>query len=414
MFPPLPLWIGLRYARSRRRSHFVSFISLTSMVGIAVGVAVLITVMAVMNGFEREVRLRLLDTVAHASLTGSGNRLENWQEADGAAHNHPQVVAAAPFVSGGAMITLGHGEASGVLVRGVLPGKEETVSALSARMVSGRLEDLHSGERGVILGKSLADRLGISLGGKVTLVTARTSGSDTTPQLNRFTVVGTFDLGLRQYDTALILLHLTDAAELFQLDTAVSGVRIKVTDLFQARRIIQEIASNLEGRYFITDWTRQNANFFIALAQQRQMISLILVLIVAVAAFNIVSTLVMVVTDKAGAIAILRTLGLTPKGIMAIFMVQGCLIGLVGTLVGAAAGITLALHLESWVAAWEAYWGIHFLAADVYPIAQVPADLHWSDVGQITGLALSLSLLATLYPAWRAARTQPAEALRYD
>ncbi|CAK0762677.1 Lipoprotein-releasing system transmembrane protein LolC [Gammaproteobacteria bacterium] len=415
MFRPHPLWIGLRYARARRRNHFISFISLISMAGIAVGVAVLITVMAVMNGFEKEVRQGILGTVAHATLSGPGGTLDHWKEAARIVMTHPEVTAVAPFVNGGAMVTEGR-TVVGVMVRGIEPEAEVRVADLGSHLVAGSLDALVPNGQGILLGRVLAERLGVGMGGQVTLITARedTPGADALPKLSRHPVVGIFDLGMRQYDTGLVLLHLSNAAQLFGLGERINGLRLKVADLYQARRIAHEVAQALPGYSTVSDWTRQNANFFIALAQQRQMMFIILGLIVGVAAFNIVSTLVMVVTDKAAAIAILRTLGMTPAGVITVFIVQGSLIGLIGTLAGVAGGVALALHVESLVAAIESRFGIQFLAPDVYPISRLPSDLHWADVTHIGLVAFALSLLATLYPAWRAASTRPAEALRYE
>ena len=415
MFYPLHLWIGLRYARARRRNHFVSFISLISMVGIAVGVAVLITVVAVMNGFEKEVRQGILGTLAHATLTEPGGMLNDWQPVADRVSAHPEVAAVAPFINGGAMVTEGR-TVAGVLVRGVMPTAEERVADFSTHLIAGRLTDLTPNGQGIIIGRVLAERLGVGMGGQVTLITAQGDlvDDDVLPKLTRCTVVGLFDLGIRQYDAGLVLLHLSDAAHLFGMGDRVSGVRIKVKEPYQIKRILTELLPTLPGNYVTSDWTRQNVNFFIALAQQRQMIFIILGLIVGVAAFNIVSTLVMVVTDKAAAIAILRTLGMTPRGILAIFIVQGSLIGLVGTLAGVIGGVTLALNVETLVAAIEAHFGVQFLAPDVYPISRLPSDLHWIDVARIGGIAFLLSLVATLYPAWRAALIRPAEALRYE
>jgi len=385
------------------------------MAGIAVGVAALITVVAVMNGFEKEVRQGILGTVSHATLSGPSGTLRDWEETFRIAAAHPEVIAVAPFVNGGAMVIEGR-KVSGVMVRGILPEAETRVADLSHHLVAGSLDALVPNGQGIILGRVLAERLGVGMGGQVTLVTARgdTSGTDTLPKLSRHPVVGLFNLGMRQYDSGLVLLHITDAARLFGLDDQISGLRLKVTDLYQARRIVREVAQELPGHVSVSDWTRQNANFFIALAQQRQMMFIILGLIVGVAAFNIVSTLVMVVTDKAAAIAILRTLGMTRAGVIAVFIVQGSLIGLVGTMAGIVGGVALALHVESLVAAIETHFGVQFLAPDVYPISRLPSDLHWIDVAHIGLVAFSLCLLATLYPAWRAASTRPAEALRYE
>ncbi|CAK0775433.1 Lipoprotein-releasing system transmembrane protein LolC [Gammaproteobacteria bacterium] len=415
MFHPLVLWIGLRYARARRRNHFISFISLISMAGIALGVAVLITVVAVMNGFEKDVRQGILSSIAHATLTEVNGTLNNWKTAAQVAAAHPEVIAVAPFINGGAMVTEGR-NVVGVMVRGILPESEARVAEIGDHVVNGNLDALIPNQQGIILGKALAKKLGVEMGGQVTLVTARedTQGTDTLPKLSRHTVVGLFEMGMRQYDTGLVLIHLANAARLFGLGERVGGLRLKVTNLYQARRIVHEVAQSLPGRSVVSDWTRQNANFFIALAQQRQMMLIILGLIIFVAAFNIVSTLVMVVTDKAAAIAILRTLGMTPAGVIGVFMVQGSLIGLTGTLAGIVGGVALAFHIEPLVANIETHFGVRFLAADVYPISRLPSDLHWIDVIHIGVVAFTLSLLATLYPAWRAASIRPAEALRHE
>ncbi len=385
------------------------------MLGIALGVAVLITVVAVMNGFEKEVRQGILGTLSHATLSDPDGTLSQWERVAQRVSAHPEVAAVAPFVNGGAMLTEGR-TVAGVLVRGIVPAAEERVADFSTHLIAGRLDALVSNGDGIILGRVLAERLGVSMGGQVTLITARGGimSEDVLPTLSRRTVVGLFNVGIRQYDAGLVLLSLSDAAHLFGLGDQISGLRLKATDPYAIQRILREVLETLPGHYFVSDWTRQNANFFIALAQQRQMIFIILALIVGVAAFNIVSTLVMVVTDKASAIAILRTLGMTPRGILAIFIVQGSVIGLVGTLAGVIGGVLLALNAATLVAAIETHFGVQFLAPDVYPISRLPSDLHWIDVIQIGLIAFALSLLATLYPAWRAASTQPAEALRYE
>ncbi len=415
MFRPLELFIGLRYTRAKRRNHFISFISLTSMLGIALGVTALITVLSVMNGFQKEVRNSILGMASHSTITGIDGSLSDWRTLANSVSRYPRVVGVAPYVEGQGMLTNGQ-IVNGTMIRGILPDEEPKVSFVDKKMVQGRLGDLKPGEFGVILGRDLALSLGVIVGEKVTLVTpqANISPAGILPRLKRFTVIGIFHAGNSEYDGTLALLHMQDAAKLFQMEDRVSGVRLKLDDIFAAPEVTRKLAESLPSGYFISDWTRHHANFFRAVEIEKRMMFLILILIVAVAAFNIVSTMVMVVTDKESDIAILRTLGATPRSIMAIFMVQGTVIGLAGTLLGMLGGITLALNVETVVPFIERLFGIHFLSPDVYMISEVPSDMHWSDVINISTIAFILSLLATLYPAWRASRTQPAEALRYE
>lgn len=415
MFRPLALYIGLRYTRAKRRNHFISFISLTSILGIGLGVMALITVLSVMNGFETELRERILGMASHATVTGADGTLRSWRDVAQAAEAFPHVTGVAPYVQAEGMLTYGQ-EAHGTIVRGIDPRLEDRVSEVGQKMVFGELTDLRPGEFGIVLGKDLARALGVLPGDKVALVasSANVSPAGILPRIKRFTVIGIFEVGMYEYDSTMALLHIDDAAKLFRLEDAVSGVRLKLDDLFLAPQVSRDLALSLPGRYLVSDWTRQHANFFRAIRIEKTVMFVILLLIVAVAAFNIVSTLVMVVNDKESDIAILRTLGTTPAGIMAIFMVQGTIIGLVGTLIGLIGGVTLALNVETIVPAIERLFGIQFLAADVYYISELPSELHWDDVVQITLVSFLLSLLATLYPAWRASRTQPAEALRYE
>ena len=416
MFRPLELFIGLRYTRAKRRNHFISFISLTSMLGIALGVTALITVLSVMNGFQQEVRNSILGMASHSTITGIDGSLPDWRALANSVSRSPRVVGVAPYIEGQGMLTNGQ-IVNGTVIRGILPGEEPKVSFVGEKMVQGgRLDDLRPGEFGIILGRDLALSLGVIVGDKVTLVTpqANISPAGILPRLKRFTVVGIFYAGNSEYDGTLALLHMQDAAKLFQMEDRVSGVRLKLDDIFAAPEITRKLAESLPSKYFISDWTRQHANFFRAVEIEKRMMFFILILIVAVAAFNIVSTMVMVVTDKESDIAILRTLGATPRSIMAIFMVQGTVIGLAGTLLGMLGGVSLALNVETVVPFIERLFGIHFLSPDVYMISEVPSDMHWSDVINISAVAFILSLLATLYPAWHASRTQPAEALRYE
>ncbi len=415
MFRPLALYIGLRYTSAKRRNHFISFISLTSIIGIGLGVTALITVLSVMNGFEQELRTRILGMTSHASISGSRQPLAEWEEAAGLAMENPQVVGVAPYVQGEIMLTKGK-KVSGALVRGILPAMEPDVSTVGEHMRSGRLEDLQPGEYRIILGAELAYSLGARPGDRITMVTpqANFSPAGVLPRLRRFRVTGIFDVGMYEYDRGVALVHMEDAARLFQLDNAVTGIRLRLEDLFQAPQVARELAERLGGGLKVEDWTRQHANFFRAVQTEKRVMFVILTLIVAVAAFNIVSTLVMVVTDKRADIAILRTLGATPGIILRIFIVQGALIGLLGTALGIAGGIALALNVETIVPAIEEAFNTQFMPADVYYISDLPSQLNWPDVWQIGVVAFLLSLLATLYPAWRASRTQPAEALRYE
>ena len=415
MFRPYELFIGLRYTHTKRRTHFISFISLTSMLGIALGVTALITVLSVMNGFERELRDRILGMASHASITTYGGQLRDWQGLAGQLAGHERVVAAAPYVRGESMLSNGK-RVSGALLRGVLPALEGGVSDVVEHIRGGGIDLLHAGEYGIILGSELAIALGAGIGDAITVVSPQVSVGPTgiMPRLRRFTVVGIFEVGMYEYDRGVALVHISDAAKLFQLGDNVSGLRLRLDDIFAAPAVSRELAGQLQGDYRVEDWTRQHANFFRAVKTEKRVMFIILTLIVAVAAFNIVSTLIMVVTDKRSDIAILRTLGASPRSIMTIFIIQGVVIGVLGTVLGVAGGVGLALNVETIVPAIEKFFNIQFLAADVYYISDVPSELHWNDVWVMASVALVLSLLATLYPAWRAARTHPAEALRYE
>lgn len=415
MYKPLELFVGLRYTRAKRRNHFISFISLISILGIVLGVTALITVLSVMNGFEKEIRNRILGTASHATISGVRGTLENWRKVAALASRQPHVIGTAPYVDGEGMLTSGS-QVQGTFLRGILPSEEPKVSELGDHMVIGRLDDLVAGEFGIILGSELARKLGVTLGDKVTLITPRATMTPIgmLPRLKRFNVVGIFEMGMYEYDSALALLHLDDAARLFQLDDAVSGVRLKLDDLFLAPRITRQLAAELPGAYRISDWTQQHVNYFRAVKTEKRVMFIILLLIVSVAAFNIVSTLVMLVTDKEMDIAVLRTLGASPGSIMMIFIIQGTVIGLVGTLLGVAGGVALALNVETLVPAIEHLFGVSFFPADVYYISEIPSDMHREDVITIAIVSFLLTVLATIYPAWRAAQVQPAEALRYE
>ncbi len=416
MFRPLELFIGLRYTRAKRRNHFISFISLTSMLGIALGITALITVLSVMNGFQQELRGRILAMTAHATLNHWNGVIEDWRTVRDQAIRHPEIQGGAPFIRGEAM--LNHASlVSGALVQGILPQEEQQVSDIGGKMVQGSLDDLRPGQFGVILGKALANALAVRVGDKLTVITpqANVTPAGVLPRLKRFDVVGIFEAGMYEYDRGLALVHVADAGKLFQFpEGAVTGIRLKLRDLFQAPRLARELAQQLPDGYTARDWTQDHASFFRAVQIEKTAMFVILTLIVAVAAFNIVSALVMVVTDKQADIAILRTLGATPLSIMGIFIVQGITIGLIGTLLGLIGGVSLATHIDVVVPFIEQLFGVKFLAPDVYLISDLPAQVQWADVSTIGLVAFGLATLATLYPAWRAARTQPAEALRYE
>jgi len=413
MFRPYTVFIGARYTAAKRKNHFISFISLSSMIGLMLGVAVLITVLSVMNGFDRELRQRILGMVSHATIQGYGG-LSDWEGVAQHAMKFPEVVAAAPFIHAQGMVT-SRGNVQGIMLNGIEPKAEAEVSIVDEHMVRGSLADLKSGEFGIVIGEMLANYLQVDVGGKVTVILPEASitPAGVIPRLKRFTVVGVFRVGA-ELDASLTYIHLEDAAKLARLNDQVEGIRLKLADLFQAQQVAWQIAGSLGSNYYATDWTRTHGNLFSAIRMEKTMIGLLLTMIVAVAAFNIISTLVMVVTDKKADIAILRTMGMTPRGIMSIFVVQGALIGVVGTVLGTVLGVLAALNVSALVAGLETLMGTRFLNPDVYFISDLPSELIWSDVAVISGVAFVLSLLATIYPAYRAAKVEPAEALRYE
>ena len=415
MFTPWELCVGLRYTRAKRRNHFISFISLTSMIGIALGVTALITVISVMNGFERELRQRILGIASHATISGYGHALEDWESLAAIAEAHAEVVGVAPYVESQGMLTHA-GQVRGVLIRGVSPALEPRVSEVEQFLVEGELESLASGRFDMLLGRDLALRLGVSVGDPVTLVAprARITPAGVLPRMRRFTVSGIFEAGHAQFDTSLAVIHVEDAQRVFRLGRGVSGLRVKLADMFDAPRVSRELARSFGGQYWLRDWTQYHANFFRALKIEKTVMFVILTLIVAVAAFNLVSTLVMVVTDKESDIAILRTLGAGQSSILSVFVVQGTVIGIAGTIAGVAGGIALAAHVETLVPAVESLFGVRFLSPDVYYISEVPSEMRWRDVAAVGTVAFVMSVLATLYPAWRASRVQPVEALRHE
>jgi lipoprotein-releasing system permease protein len=415
MFKPIEFYIGLRYTRAKRRNHFISFISTISMLGIMLGVMALIVVLSVMNGFHKEVRERILGMASHATISGVNNELSDWREVMAQASRFPHVIGEAPYVEGQGMLISGQ-KVSGVLLRGIQPDQESAVSSVIEHINKGSIDRLVAGGFGIILGRELALILGVDVGDKVTLVTPQinVTPAGIMPRLKRFDVVGIFEVGMGDYDRGVAILHIDDAAKLMRLKDAVTGVRLKLDDLYLAPEVSRDLALKMGGYYHISDWTMQHRNFFAALQTEKRMMTIILSLIVAVAAFNIVSTMVMVVTDKQSDIAILRTLGASPGSVMGIFMVQGATLGVVGNLLGVLFGVLLAFNVETIVSYIERIFGVEFLDANIYYISQLPSDPQAGDVLFIGIGALVITLLATLYPAWRASRTQPAEALRYE
>jgi lipoprotein-releasing system permease protein len=412
---PYELFIGLRYTRAKRRNHFISFISLISMLGMGLGVMALIVVLSVMNGFQKDIRDRMLGASPHMEVVADGGRLNDWQPIlDTIAHN-PQILAAAPYVSGQGMLSFGQ-SVQGVMVRGIDPARETAITELSNKIKVGKLISLRSTEFGIVLGSDLARALGVRMGEKVMLIAPQGSitPAGMMPRLKQFRVVGIFEIGMAPYDNSLALININDAQKLFQMGDAVTGISAKLHDIDKAPGVAAELQNQLPAGLYANDWTHQNSNYFKAVQMEKRMMFIILSLIVAVAAFNIVSTLVMAVTDKQADIAILRTLGASPRSIMKIFIVQGVVIGLIGTLAGSIGGVLLALNLNVVVPFIEQLFGVHFLSKDVYYISELPSELRYHEVFLVSGLSFLISLIATLYPSYRASKTQPAEALRYE
>lgn len=408
------LLIGLRYIRAKRRNGFISFISMVSILGIALGVAALIIVLSVMNGFQEEVRNRILSMAAHVQISGPNNALDDWRSAAKVASATTHVQGTAPYVYGQGLLTNGD-QVKGTLVRGIDPAQEGSVNEVAQKLKIGKLADLVPGEFRTIIGWQLASELGVRVGEKITLITpqGQITPAGMIPRLKQFTVAGIFQADYYPYDSGLILLHIADAQKLFRMGDSVSGVRIKLDDLNLARHITRQISEALPNAY-VSDWTRENPSYFQAVEIEKRMMFIILTLIVAVAAFNLVSTLVMVVTDKQADIAILRTLGASPGSIMKIFMVQGAVSGCIGTLAGVAGGVLVAANLNVIVPAIEHFFGTRFLPADVYLITEMPSKVLISDVSSIGLIALLLAFSATIFPSWQASRVNPAEALRYE
>ena len=412
---PYELLIGLRYTRAKRRNHFISFISLISMLGIGLGVAALIVVLSVMNGFQKELRTRILGVASHIQISGINGELSDWSSIAAQTKKHPAVREAAPYVQSQAMFTV-DGTVKGSLVRGIEPDMEDRVADFRKTIKSGSLDDLRAGEFGVVLGADLARSLRVFTGDKVTLIAPQgtVTPAGVVPRLKSFKVVGIFEVGMYEYDSGLALIHISDAQKLYQMEDRVTGVRLKVDDLFMAPRVARELAGMVNADAYISDWTKSHANFFRAVQIEMYMMFIILSLIVAVAAFNLVSTLVMAVTDKQADIAILRTLGARPMSIMGIFVIQGALVGFIGLGMGIVGGVALALNVDVVVPFIQKLFGVQFLSKEVYYISDLPSDLQWGDVWGVTGISFVLALLATIYPSWRASRVNPAEALRYE
>lgn len=412
--------VGIRYTRAGRRSgrnSFISFISLISMAGIALGVAALIVVLSIMNGFQKEVRDRMLSVLSHIEVFDASGAMRDWQSVAQEAFRNREVTGAAPYTAAQAMVTR-NDAVRGAVIRGVLPQEEKKVSDVASKLVEGRFDDLMAGSFNIVLGKELARGLKAKVGDKVAVLTPRGGGNgvaptNALPQLKQFTVTGIFDAGHYEYDATLAFIHLEDALTAFKL-AAPSGLRLKVKEMQRAPLVAADLSRMLSGNLLIRDWSRQNRTWFAAVQSQKSMMFLILALIIAVAAFNLVSTLVMTVTDKQADIAILRTLGASPRSIMKIFVIQGGVIGVFGTMLGVASGVALALNIDVIIPFIENMLGTHFLSKDVYLIDALPSDLRWSDVGTIAAVSFALAFLATLYPSWRAARVRPAQALRYE
>ena len=415
MFKPLELFIGLRYLRAKRRNHFISFISMSSVIGISLGIVVIITVLSVMNGFQSEIRDRMLQMTAHATLLELDGSLADWQSIAERLQGHEDIVAQAPFVEGQVMLVKGK-QVTGVMLRGIEPNLEANISSLEDFIVEGDINGLQDSQFNIFMGAELATYLGVSVGERITLITpeASVTPAGIMPKLKRLQVAGIYQVGMNQIDRNTAVVHIADAQRLFRMKDEVSGIRLKLNDLFQAPLLARALNQSFEGKYWVTDWTRSNRNFFRAIKMEKTMMFIIMILIVAVAVFNVISMLVMVVTDKQSDIAILRTMGFSPRSVMWVFIIQGSMIGLVGTVLGVAGGLILASNLQTVVAGIESLLQVKFLDASVYYISDLPSKILASDVMIVAGLSFFLTVIATLYPALRAAKTQPAAALRYE
>ncbi len=415
--PPFEWMIGLRYTRAGRRSarnSFISFISMISMAGIALGVAALIVVLSVMNGFQKEVRDRMLSVLSHIEVFDASGSMPDWRATAAEAFKNKNVRGAAPYVEAQAMVTRDD-TVRGIMVRGILPEEEPKVSSVATQVKRGSLSDLKPGEFNIVLGGELARTLRLRLGDKLTMIApqGQVTPAGVLPRLKQFNVVGIFDAGHYEYDSSLAFIHLQDGEKMFRQEGP-SGLRLKIADMQKAPEVTAELSRTMTGNLYLRDWSQQNRNWFAAVQTEKRMMFIILTLIIAVAAFNLVSTLVMTVTDKQADIAILRTLGASPASIMKIFMVQGALVGLIGTAIGVGSGVLISLNVDVIVPFIESLFGVQFLPRDIYLISALPSDLRWPDVWQIGGLAVVLAFLATIYPSWWAARVRPADALRYE
>ncbi|RMH94990.1 lipoprotein-releasing ABC transporter permease subunit [Lysobacter pythonis] len=414
MFKPLPVAIGLRYLRAKRRNGFISFISMASILGIALGVAVLITTLAVMGGFQREIRDRMLQMVAHATIAADGAEMPNWREVIDHARKDNRVAGAAPYVDTQGLIQGPREQPA--MIRGIDPAQEKQVSVIADKMRRGTLETLAPGGFNIVLGRELAAWLGVGVGDNVVVMTSKISATPVgaVPQTKRFTVSGIFDAGYNEFDKGLALVNIQDIQRVLRMNGGVTGVRLRMHDMDDAGRVATDLALGLGGPYRVSDWMYENANMFHALKMEKTVMGILLSLIIAMGAFNLVSSQVMLVTDKQADIAIQRTLGVTPAQVMQTFMVQGSLIGLIGTVAGVVGGILLTLNLESILEMIESILGVKLLPEDVYYITGLPTELRADNVAITACVALAMAFLATIYPAWRASRTPPAEALRYE
>ncbi|MBB5735771.1 lipoprotein-releasing system permease protein [Xanthomonas arboricola] len=413
MFKPIPVAIGLRYLRAKRRNGFISFISMASILGIALGVTVLITTLAVMSGFQKEIRDRLLQMAAHATVSADGAPMRDWQHAVEVAMADPRIAGAAPYIETESLLQGPRKQPA--IVRGIIPAEEGKVSVLAKKMQQGSVDSLTPGSYNIVIGKELAIWLGVDMGDSIVVLLSDTQATPlgAMPRLKRFTVSGIFEAGYNEIDRGLAVVNMQDLARVLRMD-GVTGVRLRLHDMDQAWPVARDLAVKLHGPYRVSDWTQENANLYHSLKMEKTVMGILLSLIVAMGAFNLVSSQVMLVTDKQADIAILRTLGLSPAGVMQVFMVQGSLIGFMGTIMGVIGGIVLTLNLERILGVIETIFSVKLLPEDVYYITGLPTDMQTQDVVVITVVALVMSFLATLYPAWRASRTQPAEALRYE